>query len=78
MDENAAVALPAELVRDGADEPAVGAGREFPIPLGKFIASLAKTPEEVWGHLLSLHHQGENHTVTEWRELLAGHQQRKG
>ena len=73
-----AAALPAAIVPDDAPDAPRGATREFPVPLRKFIAGLAGTPDEVWGLLMTLHHTGENHTMTEWRDLLTVQQQRKG
>lgn len=42
----------------------------FPVPLGRFLASLHGTDDAVWGKLLQLDHGRENHTAQEWRSLL--------
>lgn len=65
--------LPAAVDRDDAPLP----GREFPIPLRAFQATLRATPDEVWSHLLTLTCRGQNHTPTEWRAILADLQTQK-
>lgn len=43
---------------------------EFPIPVKRFTAQLAGTPDAVWAKLLELSFSGENHTLSVWREKL--------
>lgn len=49
---------------------------EFPIPCRRFIATLRGTPDEIWSKHLQIQHGIENHTMTEWRNLLDGHRDR--
>ena len=44
---------------------------EFPIPLKRFLLTLRKTPNEVWSRLLMMDYGAENHTLTEWKGILA-------
>jgi hypothetical protein len=46
-------------------------GQAFPIPLAKFVQTLKGTPDEVYTHLLRLHHAGENATPNQWRDKVA-------
>jgi hypothetical protein len=42
-----------------------------PIPLQKFVATLMRTPDEVWVKALSVFHKSEKHTLDEWKDVLA-------
>lgn len=57
--------------------PEIPMHSDFPVPVARFVKSLAATPDEVWSHMLLSEHRGENHTVVEWKAILDTKRNRK-
>lgn len=63
----------ASLVQDKPELPVTDGNAVFPMPCKRFIAKLVHTEHEVYSKMLTLLHGRENHTESEWWDIISGH-----